>query len=224
MKMSNNASDACSEVVFSTACAHQTSLKGLEPWHWYAVTQLRPLSPKSHWCLEKPESKWFQPLSALHIWNASRVVRRMCCSYSEMVNYTACATRSLLMQDAHGFMNHNHYVNGCSCVWCFCQGWGVARGFESSAMQATDLGTWETFGVERPLETARLAGFCPTRPASMRLRDHRLGREWQRLLCLLWQLQCSICCSTAVKALPGRDKAPDAQKGHRLLLYEARPV
>lgn len=58
---------------------------------------------------------------------------------------SAYATRSLLRK--------NLDVDSCLCVGYFCQGWSVARGFGFSAMRQTDLGAWETFGVERPLET-----------------------------------------------------------------------
>lgn len=58
----------------------------------------------------------------------------------------AYATRSLLRKNPRD-------VDSCLCVRYFCQGRDVARGFGFSAMRQTDLGAWETFGVERPLET-----------------------------------------------------------------------
>lgn len=57
------------------------------------------------------------------------------------------------MRQGHGFVKKKKTldVDSCLYVWYFCR--GVARGFGFSAMRQTDLGAWETFGVERPLET-----------------------------------------------------------------------
>lgn len=130
---------------------------------------------------QKSETKGLQPLSTLQIWNG-------CCEedatvfqrpYSKMVNHFWC------------YKSQNTDVNSCLGVWNFCQDWCFARVYGFSAMWQTDLGTWELFGVERPLEAVWLAGLCPARPASKRLRDHRLGRQRQRLLCLLWQCYAS---------------------------------
>lgn len=103
-------------------------------------------------------------------------------------------------------INQTPNVNSCLDVWYLCRCWRAARSFGFSAMWQTDLGTWETVGVERSPEA--LCGwqvFTPCRLPAWACVITDLARQWQCLLSLfsyLLHLGYTVSCSTAVKLLP----------------------
>lgn len=158
--------------------------------------------------------KWLQSCEEDVLFHHTRQLWRVFQSpYSKIINDTLCAAEICLCWT-------NHKVNSCLDVWYFCQGWGVTGVIGFSAVSITDR-PWDMGSIwcwKASWSSAWLAGLCPTLPASTSLRDQRLGRQWQRLVCprrisgsALLHLICTVCCSTTVKLLPDRNKAPDNQ-------------